>query len=997
MTLNEYELEGRHRYAEFAAVVRAILETVASSGGQFRVQQVQARAKGVTSLARKLQDRGASDSPHIEREVKDLAGCRVILYTNADVDDFISSGVVLDNFEVDWDRTKFHYPMGEPTARGGFISLNYVAQLKPERLALPEYARFAGLSCEIQIQSILDHAWSEMEHDTIYKPPPAGFGARVMKDVEARMTAIAQKYLRPAGFDFQKIASDVRALERGRKLYESDPIALLQNAADNNERYDLLSEYISHVFPHLDDVLAQADRIRAAMLEIALTARATPPVPRPRFGGTVDGIEGTWIEAKALDVIDELRFASLEAIDATFDALTQLYCGASDDTRRRIERSVEALAKHNLEIWQKAGPLVQERLVAHLKARDFSEDVRLRPLLINVYRFALEPDLTGSTATLNEVTIHQGAVEASSAYLGVRASALDALQKLLVTSTENVEQRAILHALNAASRTPNFGTLSAELLAATYTDTQRVIEFIGNRIDVLPFEVLQAYEHDLLWTFRHTSHVPPPLGSDSTLESLRSALHGDILAFRDRLNALDAFVTYKTLVGFESVFPLDWNDDRSSFERTAAYRRAEVERLAAGVSDENFEEWLGTLRRCAQTKSNDGATFPNFRVFLIELGKRRPELMLRLFDALDKDLDWFVGSMLQGLESGTQQAEIGRRIAAWAEAHEHLFQIIAYFSDTARFDPELFRRAAAAALEDGNERALALSLAVALRRTGEVGRGLLDVFADGFRWFAERSDTGWVTGIWYRPNLNDLFAPLPEALRDEILENLQAAPRIDYHLEQVLSAVVQDRPEKLLGYLHARLAFENDRDHPGYEAVPFRLNKLKERLQDLPDEVLAALRVWFDDDNYLFEYRGGALAERIFPELGSLEEPLIALVRDGDRRDAEFAIKLLNAYRGKAALLPVACAIIDSLEQDDTLLGQLNFALNQTRVVSGEFGFVEALQRRLAEMQPLREGTSSRVQAFAQQRCQQLDLAIKSEQRRAKEALELRKRHWGEA
>jgi hypothetical protein len=47
---------------------------------------------------------------------------------------------------------------------------------------LPEYARFAGLHCEIQVQTILNHAWSETSHDIIYKDNLGpGFGKRALE------------------------------------------------------------------------------------------------------------------------------------------------------------------------------------------------------------------------------------------------------------------------------------------------------------------------------------------------------------------------------------------------------------------------------------------------------------------------------------------------------------------------------------------------------------------------------------------------------------------------------------------------------------------------------------------------------------------------------------------------------------------------------------------------------------------------------------------------
>jgi hypothetical protein len=47
----------------------------------------------------------------LAEDIKDLAGCRLIFYSNSDVSRFQQSGIITDNFDVDWDRTKIHYPM----------------------------------------------------------------------------------------------------------------------------------------------------------------------------------------------------------------------------------------------------------------------------------------------------------------------------------------------------------------------------------------------------------------------------------------------------------------------------------------------------------------------------------------------------------------------------------------------------------------------------------------------------------------------------------------------------------------------------------------------------------------------------------------------------------------------------------------------------------------------------------------------------------------------
>jgi putative GTP pyrophosphokinase len=53
--------------------------------------------------------------------------------------------------------------------RFGYLSLHYVVRLGEGRLSLPEYKEFGEVRFEIQIRSILQHAWAEIEHDLGYK------------------------------------------------------------------------------------------------------------------------------------------------------------------------------------------------------------------------------------------------------------------------------------------------------------------------------------------------------------------------------------------------------------------------------------------------------------------------------------------------------------------------------------------------------------------------------------------------------------------------------------------------------------------------------------------------------------------------------------------------------------------------------------------------------------------------------------------------------------
>ena len=209
MNLAQYVAVQQDQYNDFAALVGGMLEGSIRGNRQLRLQQVQSRAKSPASLKGKLEKAGLLESNAIEDEIKDLAGCRLIFYTNSDVAAFMSSGILQEHFKVDWVRTKFHHPV--PLASENprlFISNNFVVELKEELAQRPEFEWFRGIRCEVQVQTILNHAWSEMEHDILYKRPRLeGFGGRLMSDIEERMQKIMRDYLIPAGYEFQKVVN----------------------------------------------------------------------------------------------------------------------------------------------------------------------------------------------------------------------------------------------------------------------------------------------------------------------------------------------------------------------------------------------------------------------------------------------------------------------------------------------------------------------------------------------------------------------------------------------------------------------------------------------------------------------------------------------------------------------------------------------------------------------------------------------------------------------
>lgn len=161
--LGEYDRQS-DLYKDFAVRCESLVKELLGAEGQ-RVHSVAARLKRRDKREWKLQREGKSYKTL--SEVTDVAGVRIITHFEDDVDRI---GTLIETeFGTDPKRSIDKRKALDPD-RFGYLSLHYICGLNANRIKLPENRRYAGLWCEIQIRSILQHAWAEIEHDLGYKP-----------------------------------------------------------------------------------------------------------------------------------------------------------------------------------------------------------------------------------------------------------------------------------------------------------------------------------------------------------------------------------------------------------------------------------------------------------------------------------------------------------------------------------------------------------------------------------------------------------------------------------------------------------------------------------------------------------------------------------------------------------------------------------------------------------------------------------------------------------
>ncbi|MCK4392178.1 hypothetical protein KAX17_04670, partial [Candidatus Bipolaricaulota bacterium] len=160
--LEEYRERYYPVFRDFADRIHALIEELVKSEG-IPVAQVEDRAKSPESLAGKLQRKPYRDP---FSEIKDLAGVRVVTYYHDDVQHV--ADVIRREFDVD-DEHSSNKLQELAVDEFGYRSFHLVCALQAPRDALPEWQQFAGLAVEIQVRSVLQHAWAAISHKLDYK------------------------------------------------------------------------------------------------------------------------------------------------------------------------------------------------------------------------------------------------------------------------------------------------------------------------------------------------------------------------------------------------------------------------------------------------------------------------------------------------------------------------------------------------------------------------------------------------------------------------------------------------------------------------------------------------------------------------------------------------------------------------------------------------------------------------------------------------------------
>lgn len=149
-------------YTDYKSKIEILLKELLINES-INYHHISSRVKDKSSLSKKISQK---DKYNKIEDITDILGCRIITYFDDDVETVVKT--LKEEFDID-EKNSINKKDNISSDKFGYLSYHLICKLKDERTKLKEYKRYKNIQFEIQIRTILQHAWAEIEHDLGYK------------------------------------------------------------------------------------------------------------------------------------------------------------------------------------------------------------------------------------------------------------------------------------------------------------------------------------------------------------------------------------------------------------------------------------------------------------------------------------------------------------------------------------------------------------------------------------------------------------------------------------------------------------------------------------------------------------------------------------------------------------------------------------------------------------------------------------------------------------
>lgn len=932
----------------------------------FQYQVVSNRVKTFNSIENKIISGSIPQVVTNLNEIDDVIGCRVIFYLESDIQKF--TNLIYNEFDVEKDNLRY--------SEDGYNALHLIIKLNSEKLSKMGKEQFIDLKCEIQLTTVLFHAWSEMAHNIIYKIPKElnEFDEHSVIALKNKFGEVMKNHLKPSSYTFEFINERFENLKQGKKVFD---LEFLQNIIISNSRNEIYEKMkLLHQFINqFGDKTPDDFNLIEFILNVIQKSNSLNTIEINMPLGRMYGFEHYHIVRVCLDVLSIIGYSNIEE---TLKILIEL----SDDKEYQIKnKSIEILDKissYNLKMIERIGYSLQLRLIhtveeitidTKLKSWEFFEKLFLNLLNLEFH--------DSSLVAYNEISIQSGVIAVNKQLIDIRKRIIRVIKEVYKHTNEQELRGSIFKVLLNATSLPRQANFNDEIEDMVLMNIYDITEWAFEE-----FEKFNLKEIKLL---------------DESIESIFKNFTE--LKNRDKLNDLKLLIknntsynVFKVLVGYD----LSYNSE-IGWREVRRIREKKTKEFLNDISASNYNRWEETIVFIAQSySSKEQGEFSNFRTFLFELGKNKPSFAKELLDKNKGSLKNFLSNIVAGIVSDNKGENLGNQIILKClDNKENISECASVYALSKRVNSDTFKKIFSFAKESEDIDAL-YNLFRAILTNQKLFEQFRETFIEIVKELTKHKQYYWTQHIWFEED--SILQVLQESDFNEMLNCLENFNSIGVHEQEILKPIcIADTP-KIIQFFENRVNIKiqkkgveyYNRLTDNYNAIPNDFYDLHKYLRSKSDIVLPLLMEWFNKDNWLFHWEASHLIKNIFP---AFEEPLqkylIVLIENDDIDDARKVLRIIKEYKSSATIYDICKNLIKKHVENQELMRELTNVLTQPGLVFGEYGPVEAYKRIKKEVRKWQKPKNKEIRRFVSEFIKEIDSLIIRETKRADDNKEL--------
>lgn len=954
---NEYRLQ-QNSYREFSGCIAGVIQRALEEGG-IKAYSISHREKDIDKLCEKIQRKEANGTPYsVLQDVEDLAGVRVVTYLESQKEEAIN--LIYKTFESARPRVENKY---NPE---GYRGTHFILTLDEERKKLTEYSHFNGLKCEVQVSSILYHAWSEIEHDVIYKP---GYDREKLKDlgldeIESAFKKIMAEHLEEATIQFDLLNKKHKEVLLAGKVIYSDYLSEIRDAPSNEHIASILS--IADKFSH-----KKPEEVVQMIEEVIKLPPLAPQVLHRFEDRELLGKSNEKLLLQSIEILKHfhVRYWDTERVLVSLFILT---AHISADVSTKALEAIKEVVKYNHSFVNRYKNLYpQVAALGYIQKISPTERDKFANAISLVGGEILSSEIEGTEwSSSDTLTHHSGSMVPNDVLKKLRKDTIDFLVQVYESLSNTKEKILITKALLRTIVPPFNVAYGDDLVEMIQDDSKKLAVILTSLLyqstTASDYLIAQEVDEALIHLLRRDSFKNP-----------------ELMALYERLQKDTRYAQFSTLVGNIQEFR-DLDED---WQVAETRRIKEIGELVNLVSESSLDEWYKTLNdfaRPVQEGLVDEWKYNSYRTFITQLTVAKPTVATALLTRAVNEKtslasDIFITPYLSALRHANdfeswdsmvnliktlKVGSLARSVAVSLNLQEGSDLDSQIRETDTEILTQLVRHDRPFEFVDEDDYGLRYFLVNTLTRLFAKEPGFFE------KLLVEEIQR-------HKEKLNMYFRELPFASHrkwmtftgwssegiDFIKSCLVELSDIDWHVQEMMLQLGTDPIELILEIFKQRSKNNKGVFGPRYEEIPYHFNpELQKYLAEHPkysEEMVKWLQEMTPEWS-TYNWHVTHFIQRIGgPSFASI---LMKLIESGEEENLKRATDALRAFDNVDLSL---CMEIVKRTDNQDILSEINGAMISTGVVSGENGLGLAYEAKATQLDQYAISDDKRIREFA--------------------------------